>query len=100
MMRNAIAIVATIYTGLGLAAVGCGKSGEQEGIEAAKREQEAELKAAAAAGSAEAKAKPSLRPPIPSGTTIPCDQLIDLAGFTAALGEKDPLTFKDLTAAN
>jgi hypothetical protein len=98
MMRNAIAIVAMIQTGLVFtSAAGCGK-GEQEGIEAAKREQEAELKAAAAQQLPTDSKR--IKPPIPQDTKIPCDQLIDLAGFTTALGEKDPLTFKDLTASN
>src|SRR4051812_4760159 len=92
MMRNAIAIVVTTLV-LGA----CGK-GEQAGIEAAKREQEAEM-AAARAQQLPTNTK-RIKPAVPTDVHIPCDELIDLAGFTAALGEKDPLTLKDLTSNN
>ncbi len=96
-MRNALAIVAMFFSaGLGLTA-GCGK-GEQEGIEAARREAEAEQKAAAAS-QPPTNAK-RIKPPLSTDVKITCDELIDTAGFTTALGEKAPLTLKDITAGN
>jgi hypothetical protein len=99
-MRIAIPIIAVIYAG-GFTA--CGKSGESEGVEAAKREAEAEAKKLAAeatkeaAGHAQAAAS---KLPVPMDVQVPCAQLIDVAGFTTALGEKDPLTVVDLSKSN
>lgn len=96
-MRNALAIAAIIlHAGLGLTA-GCGK-GEQEGIEAARREAEAEQKAAAA--SQPPTNTKRIKPPLSTDTKIPCDELIDTAGFTTALGEKMPLSLKDISASD
>ena len=87
MRRIAIsfAVVAALGPGLGA----CSK-GEDAGREAARAEAEAEAKAMARAHEP-AKVQ---RPPVPGETKIPCSQLIDLAAFQLALGEKEPLTAK------
>ncbi len=38
-----------------------------------------------------------VRPPVPGEARVPCEQLIDPAVFTTALGLTEPLTVKDLT---
>jgi hypothetical protein len=97
-MRNAIAIVAMIYAGTTLAAItGCGKGGDA-GVEAAKREAEEEAKKLAAEKPKEGTPQPHL--PVPVDIQVPCAQLIDPAGFQAALGEKDPMTVTDLSSSN
>jgi len=68
---------------------------EGAGAEAAKREAEAELKKKAAQPSTTRK----MAPPVPGRKRIPCEQLIDPAGFTEALGEKQPLVVKDITSS-
>ena len=97
------AILAAItLTGLSLAVpvvatlplVACNKS-ENAGAEEARNEAEKELKAKA--GTNEIAKK--IIPPVPGGAHIPCDQLLDLAGFTKALGEKEPLTTKPAAMA-
>lgn len=80
-----IAISLAVAAGLGA----CSK-GEQAGIEAARQEAEAEARAKAQAHEP-AKVQ---HPPVQGETKIPCSQLIDLAGFQQALGEKEPLTVK------
>jgi len=97
-MRHARAILALISASLvaglagGLAA--CSKG--EDGAAAARKEAEAEAAKSAATSSKAVR----IHPPVPAGTTIPCDELINLAGFQSALQEQDPLTFKDLTASN
>jgi len=83
-MRAVIAIVVSAVLGA------CGK-GENAGAEEAKKQAEAELKAQVARGESAKK----ISPPVPGQTKIPCEQLIDTAAFTSALGETEPLTAKD-----
>jgi hypothetical protein len=68
-------------------------SSEGAGAEAARLEAEAEAKKKAAQPSTAKK----VSPPVAGRANISCDQLIDLPGFAAALGEKEPLTVKDVT---
>ena len=68
-------------------------SSEGAGAEAARQEAEAEAKKKAAQPSTAKK----VSPPVAGRANLSCDQLIDLPGFTAALGEKEPLTVKDVT---
>jgi len=70
----------------------CG-NGENAGVEEAKRQAELEQKAK------ETHAPPAKRlaTPVPGQTRVPCTQLINLAAFQTALGEKDPLALKDVT---
>jgi hypothetical protein len=83
-MRAAIAIVVSLVLGA------CSK-GENAGAEEAKKQAEAELKAQVARGESAKK----ISPPVPGQTKIPCEQLIDAAAFTSALGETEPMTVKD-----
>jgi hypothetical protein len=82
-MRAMIAVLA-----LGLGACG---NGEGAGAEEARREAEQEQKTRQ---SAPAK---RMSTPVPGQAHVPCAQLIDLAAFQTALGEKQPLAVKDVT---
>ena len=77
---------------VGLAA--CGNS-ERAGAEEARRQAEQEEKARQTAAPAAKK----LATPVPGHAHVPCGQLIDPAVFQTALGEKEPLTVKDVTKA-
>jgi len=81
---------ATIVLVLGLCA--CGNS-EKAGAEEARRLAAAEQKAK------ESHAAPAERKstPVPGQARVPCTQLIDGPAFQTALGEKEPLTVKDVT---
>ncbi len=79
-----------IVVAIGL--LGCTK-GAKEGEEEARREAEKLQKEKEASGGV---AK-TIRPPVPGETKIPCTQLLDLDKFQAAIGEKEPLTMKDLS---
>jgi hypothetical protein len=85
-MRATIAVLA-----LGLWA--CGDGGESAGAEAARRQAESDQKAK------DSHAAPAQRlaTPVPGQAHVPCAQLIDLAAFQVALGEKPPLALKDVT---
>lgn len=87
-MRATIALLT-----LGLAA--CGNS-ETAGIEAARR---AAQEAQAAKGQGRAAPAKRLATPVPGETRVPCAQLIDAAAFQVALGEKQPLAIKDVSAS-
>jgi hypothetical protein len=39
----------------------------------------------------------TIRPPVPGTAKIPCTQLLDVEKFGAAINEKEPVTFKDLS---
>ena len=71
---------------------GCGNS-ENAGAEEARRQAELEQKAKETHG---APAK-RLATPVPGQAHVPCTQLIDLAAFQTALGEKEALVLKDVT---
>src|SRR5512144_118395 len=75
---------------LGLSACG---TGENAGGEGAKRQAELEQKTKETHG---APAK-RMATPVPGQAHVPCTQLIDLAAFQTALGEKEPLVIKDVT---
>jgi hypothetical protein len=84
-MRATIAVLV-----LGLAACG---NGENAGAEEARRQAEQEQK------TREAQGGPARRmaTPVPGQAHVPCAQLIDLAAFRTALGEKEALALKDVT---
>jgi hypothetical protein len=86
MMRIQIIVVA-----VGIAALGaCTK---KDAAEEARKE-------AAALEKEQAKvAKPAqtVKPPISNEARVPCEQLIDPAKFTEALGEAEPLTVRDVS---
>ena len=83
--RLAIAVV--------LAAAACNSA--EEGIKEAKREAEAERAKAAA----ELKPVDRVKPPVPQGTKLRCDQVMDPAAYGEPLGELDPMTVRDATGA-
>jgi hypothetical protein len=68
---------------------------ENAGAEAARRQAAAEQKAK------DTKAPPAKRmsTPVPGEIRIPCSQLIDVAAFQTALGEREALVVKDVTKA-
>lgn len=80
--------------GVALGLLACGSS-ENAGAEAAKRMAEQEQ---AAKGEGPATPAKRIATPVPNETRVPCTQLIDAAAFQAALGEKQPLEVKDVTA--
>ncbi|MEZ4400617.1 MAG: hypothetical protein R3B06_11395 [Kofleriaceae bacterium] len=77
-----------------LLSVACGNAAE-EGAREAKREAEAERAKAAA----ELKPVDRVKPPVPQGTKLRCDQVIDPTVYGEALAELDPLTVRDATGA-
>lgn len=83
-MRAAIAIIVGVILGA------CSK-GENAGAEEAKKQAEAELKAQVSRGESAKK----ISPPVAGLAKLPCEQLIDVAAFTTALGETEPMTVKD-----
>src|SRR5262245_6943152 len=92
--RFVVGSVVCLFAGLlaGLLAPGGGNS-ERAGAEEAARQAEAEAKARQTAAPAAKK----LATPVPGHAHVPCSQLIDPAVFQTALGEKEPLTVKDVT---
>jgi len=68
-------------------------SGEHAGAEEARRQAEAEFKDKVEKGVAAKK----ISPPVPGQSKLSCDKVIDLAAFQTAIGEKEPLTAKDVT---
>lgn len=84
-------VVAGILASL-LGVSACGKS-EQAGAEEARRQAEQEARSQQAAAPPARK----LATPVPGHAHVPCTQLIDAAVFQTALGEKEPLTVKDVT---
>ena len=87
-MRATIALLI-----LGLAA--CNGS-ENAGAEAAMRRAQQEQ---AAKGQGRAAPAQRMATPVPGEAHVPCSQLIDPATFQTALGEKQPLTVKDVSAS-
>lgn len=81
---------ATLALALALAAC---HSAENAGAEEAKRQAEAEAKAKAAAAPPAKK----MATPVPGQAHVACSQLIDVAAFQTALGEKEPLVVNDVT---
>lgn len=85
------AMIASLVLGvLGLGA--CGNS-ENAGAEEARRAAEQEQKAKEAHG---APAK-RMSTPVPGQAHVPCTQLLDVAAFQTAMGEKEAPTIKDVT---
>lgn len=74
------------------AAAACGNSAEQGRAEA-RREAEAEAKKMAA----QVKPVDKIKPPVPQGTRLPCNQVIDPTAFQGALEETEALTVRDST---
>lgn len=68
-------------------------SGENAGAEEARRQAEAEYKAKLASGAPAKK----ISPPVPGQSKLACDKVIDPAAFQTAIGEKEPLSVKDVT---
>jgi hypothetical protein len=91
-MRATTAFLAIIFGGLFGGLWACGNS-ENAGAEEARRQAELEQKTKEAQG-APAKRMPT---PVPGQAHVPCTQLLDLAAFQTALGEKEPVTLKDVT---
>jgi len=83
-MRAVIAIVVSVVLGA------CSK-GENAGAEEAKKQAEAELKAKVDRGESAKK----ISPPVPGQQKLLCENLIDAAAFTSAMGETETLTVKD-----
>ena len=86
-MRGLIIVVA-----IGLLA--CTK-GAKEGEEEARREAERIQKEKEKTGGVAR----TIKPPVPGNAKIPCEQLLDIAKFGEAIGEKEPVTMKDLSKA-
>ena len=86
-----IAFLVFWFWGLG-GLCACGNS-ENAGAEEARRAAEQEQKAK------EARGVPAKRisTPVPGQAHVPCTQLIDVAAFQTALGEKEPPVIKDVT---
>ncbi|HLL21601.1 MAG TPA: hypothetical protein VK427_05690 [Kofleriaceae bacterium] len=76
---------------MGLA--GACTKGAKEGEEEARREAERLQKEKEATGGV-AKV---VRPPVPGMAKIPCTQLLDIEKFGTSIGEKEPVTMKDLS---
>jgi hypothetical protein len=83
--------VTTLLLILGLGAC----NSENAGAEAARR---AAKEAQAARGQGQAAPAQRLATPVPGETRVPCAQLINAPAFQVALGEKQPLAVKDVSA--
>lgn len=83
-----------VATVLVLSAAACGNAAE-EGAKEAKREADMER----AKQAKEIKQEDRVKPPVAQGTKLRCDQFIDPAAYTTALGELDALTVRDSTGA-
>ena len=75
-----------------LALLACSNA-EHAGAEEARRQAAVEQRSAVA----QAPAPKRLATPVPGEAKVPCAQLIDLAAFQTALGEKEALEVKDAT---
>jgi len=84
--------IAALALGSLVGLTACGNS-ERAGADEARRQAEQEEKARQSAAPAAKK----LATPVPGHAHVPCSQLIDPAVFQTALGEKEPLTVKDVT---
>ena len=75
-------------------ATGCGKSesGEEYARKQAEEQDKARFKDAPKAV--------KVPTPVPGGTLIPCDKLLDAATFGPAIGEKEPVRIKDNTRSS
>ena len=74
----------------------CKGNSEEAGLREAQREAEAEAKRM---GSAEP-AAPKQRAPVTGSRKIDCNQLIDMTAFRESLGEKEPLSMRDVSKGN
>lgn len=99
MCSSIASVVRRLGTGIGLAlTLGLGtacSNSEKAGAEEARRQAEAEQKAK----QVQAPAK-KMSTPVPGEARVPCTQLIDVAAFQTALGEKEPLAIKDVTKSD
>ena len=82
-----------IILGCALAWGACSKSGEQAGIEEAKKAAEQEAKAMRSGETPTAAKK--LVPPVAGRAKLSCANVIDASKFQQVLGEADPLTVKE-----
>jgi hypothetical protein len=80
-------------TMLVLSAMAAACKGEQAG----RAEAEAEAQAEAARLAATQKAAPKMRAPVQGSRKLECTQLIDMPAFREALGEKEPLSMRDVS---
>jgi hypothetical protein len=87
-MRNLIPMITPVLL-LGLVACDAAEKGRA----AAKQEAEAENKQRAA----QIKPADRIKPPVPQGTRLPCNQIVDPTAFQGALEETEPLTVRDST---
>jgi hypothetical protein len=88
-------VASALASALGLSGIPACDNSERAGAEEAKRMAEQEAKAKQSAAPPAKK----LATPVPGHAHVPCGQLIDPAVFQTALGEKEPLTVKDVTKA-
>jgi hypothetical protein len=87
-MRGHLIVIAA----LGLV-IGCGKDGAKRAEEEAQAEDD-RIQAEKEKTGGVAK---TIRPPVPGTAKIACTQLLDITKFGEALGEKEPVTLKDLS---
>jgi hypothetical protein len=71
----------------------CKGNSEEAGLREAQREAEAEAKRLGSA----APAAPRQRAPVTGSRKLDCNQLIDMTAFREALGEKEPLSMRDVS---
>ena len=83
----------SIMAAIVLAASGCKKS--DEGRKRAEQQAAEESKKVVPAEVAK-----KINPPVPGGQRVPCTTLIDVAAFQTALGEKEPMTLKEVTGTD
>lgn len=74
----------------------CKGNSEEEGALAMKREAEEEARRLAA----QTPSAPKMRAPVAGSRKIDCTQLIDMPAFREALGEKEPLSMRDVSKSN
>ncbi len=84
-----------VMTMLVLSATAAACKGEEAGRAAAQAEAKAEEQRLAATQ----KAAPKLRAPVQGSRKLECTQLIDMPAFREALGEKEPLSMRDVSKA-
>jgi hypothetical protein len=84
-------IIAILALGLSASCTKGAKQAEEEAQAEADRIQKEKEKSGGVAK--------TIRPPVPGSAKIPCTQLLDLVKFGELIGEKEPVTLKDLSKA-
>ncbi len=92
-MRATISISFSALLVITLFAGSC--ANEKAADEQARRAAEEEEKAQPVV-----KAAPKVLPPVPGSARLPCAQVVDPAAYTTALGEKEPMELRDITATD